>query len=84
MKHILVLGAGKIGQVLKVRMSWNRNSDRVRRNKLGVDPNSVDSARRTSGPLARRRMVVGNSPVAGPSEADAFSRTPYVRYEQDF
>lgn len=33
---------GKIGQVLKVRMSWNRNSDRVRRNKLGVDPNSVD------------------------------------------
>ncbi len=34
--------AGKIGQVLKVRMSWNRNSDRVRRNKLGVDPNSVD------------------------------------------
>ncbi len=27
---------------------------------------------------------LGNSPVAGPSEADAFSRTPYVRYEQDF
>jgi hypothetical protein len=26
---------------------------------------------------------LGNSPVA-PSEADAFSRTPYVRYEQDF
>src|SRR5690606_9850034 len=34
--------AGKIGKVLKVRMSWNRNADRVRRNKLGVDPNSVD------------------------------------------
>lgn len=26
----------------------------------------------------------GNSPVVGPNEADAFSRTPYVRYEQDF
>ncbi len=34
--------AGKIGKVLKVRMSWNRNSDRVRRNPLGVDPKSVD------------------------------------------
>ena len=33
---------GKIGKVLKVRMSWNRNTDRVRRNKLGVDPKSVD------------------------------------------
>lgn len=37
-----MIQAGKIGQVLKVRMSWNRNSDRVRRNKLGVDPNAVD------------------------------------------
>lgn len=27
---------------------------------------------------------LGNSPVVSPSEADAFSRTPYVRYEQDF
>ncbi len=34
--------AGKIGKVLKVRMSWNRNTDRVRRNPLGVDPKSVD------------------------------------------
>lgn len=37
-----LIQAGKIGQVLKVRMSWNRNADRVRRNPLGVDPNSVD------------------------------------------
>lgn len=37
-----LISAGKIGQVLKVRMSWNRNADRVRKNKLGVDPNSVD------------------------------------------
>jgi hypothetical protein len=27
---------------------------------------------------------LGNSPVATVNEADAFSRTPYVRYEQDF
>jgi predicted dehydrogenase len=34
--------AGRIGKVVKVRMSWNRNSDRVRRFPLGVDPKSVD------------------------------------------
>jgi predicted dehydrogenase len=34
--------AGKIGKVFKVKMSWNRNTDRVRRNPLGVDPKSVD------------------------------------------
>ncbi len=34
--------AGRAGQVFKVRMSWNRNTDRVRRFPLGVDPNSVD------------------------------------------
>ena len=27
---------------------------------------------------------LGNSPVAAQAETDAFSRTPYVRYEQDF
>lgn len=27
---------------------------------------------------------LGNSPVANTNETDAFSRTPYVRYEQDF
>ncbi|NBO91686.1 MAG: gfo/Idh/MocA family oxidoreductase [Planctomycetia bacterium] len=32
----------KLGDVFKVRMSWNRNSDRIRRFKLGVDPKSVD------------------------------------------
>ncbi len=36
-----LIQSGKIGQVLKVRMSWNRNADRVKKNKLGVDPNSV-------------------------------------------
>ena len=32
----------RLGTVLKVRMSWNRNSDRIRRNKLGIDPKSVN------------------------------------------
>jgi predicted dehydrogenase len=36
--------AGKLGPVFKVRTSWNRNSDRVRRNKLGIDPKGVDWA----------------------------------------
>ncbi|OWK46699.1 Gfo/Idh/MocA family protein [Fimbriiglobus ruber] len=34
--------AGKIGKVLKVKMSWNRSTDRVKRFPLGVDPKSVD------------------------------------------
>ena len=34
--------AGRIGKVLKVKMSWNRNTNRVQRFPLGVDPNSVD------------------------------------------
>src|SRR6185295_3187038 len=29
-------------KVLKVRLSWNRNVDRIRRFKLGVDPKSLD------------------------------------------
>ena len=34
--------AKAIGQVFKVRMSWNRNSNRVQRFPLGVDPKSVN------------------------------------------
>jgi predicted dehydrogenase len=37
-----IIQSGKIGKVIKVRMSWNRNTDRVRRFKLGVDPKQVD------------------------------------------
>src|SRR5262249_12464172 len=37
-----LVSAGRLGKVLKVRMSWNRNADRIRRNKLGIDPKSVD------------------------------------------
>jgi predicted dehydrogenase len=46
MPHIIkgkeLLDAGRLGKVVKVRLSWNRNTDRIRRNKLGVDPKSVD------------------------------------------
>jgi predicted dehydrogenase len=46
MPHIIqakeIYDSGKLGKVLKVRRSWNRNTDRIRRHKLGVDPKSVD------------------------------------------
>jgi predicted dehydrogenase len=34
--------AGRLGRIHKVHLTWNRNSDRVRKNKLGVDPATVD------------------------------------------
>lgn len=46
MPHIVkareLVRAGAIGKPVKVGMSWNRNSDRVKRFPLGVDPKSVD------------------------------------------
>jgi predicted dehydrogenase len=46
MPHIVqakeLFDAGKVGKLLKVRMSWNRNTDRIRRYKTGVDPKGVD------------------------------------------
>ncbi len=46
MPHILEakkrFDEGKIGRLLKVRMSWNRNTDRIRRYKTGVDPKSLN------------------------------------------
>jgi predicted dehydrogenase len=33
---------GLLGKIHKVALSWNRNSDRVRKNPLGIDPNKVD------------------------------------------
>lgn len=36
--------SGQLGRVHKVRMSWNRNADRLRRGSLGIDPASVDWA----------------------------------------
>lgn len=37
-----LLRAGHCGNIHKVHLTWNRNTDRVRRNKLDVDPKSVD------------------------------------------
>src|SRR5262249_32321420 len=34
--------AGRIGKVVKVRMTWNRNADRMRKGKFGIDPKSLD------------------------------------------
>jgi predicted dehydrogenase len=46
MPHIIeakkLVQDGKIGKVVKVHMSWNRNANRAQRFKLGVDPKSVD------------------------------------------
>jgi predicted dehydrogenase len=37
-----LLRAGRLGKVVKAHLTWNRNTDRVRRHPLGVDPRSVD------------------------------------------
>lgn len=46
MPHIVrakeLIQAGRIGTVHKVRMTWNRNSDRVRRGPQGIDPKRLD------------------------------------------
>ncbi|MFO0877370.1 MAG: Gfo/Idh/MocA family oxidoreductase [Gemmataceae bacterium] len=46
MPHIVeakkLVEAGRLGRILKVRMSWNRNTDRIRRFKTGVNPGEVN------------------------------------------
>jgi predicted dehydrogenase len=46
MPHIIkareIFQGGGIGKVMKVHMTWNRNTDRLRRSKDTLDPNSVD------------------------------------------
>ncbi len=46
MPHIAKAGEllkqGRVGKVVKVHMSWNRNADRVRKAPLNIDPKSVD------------------------------------------
>jgi predicted dehydrogenase len=37
-----IIRAGKIGQIHKVHLTWNRNADRVRRTPLNIDPKTVD------------------------------------------
>jgi predicted dehydrogenase len=37
-----LLQAGRLGKVHKVHLTWNRNTDRARRNSAGIDPRQVD------------------------------------------
>jgi predicted dehydrogenase len=37
-----IVRSGQLGKIWKVHLTWNRNTGRHRRNKLGVDPASVD------------------------------------------
>lgn len=37
-----LLKAGRLGQVHKIFLSWNRNGDRVRKKPLNIDPKKVD------------------------------------------
>src|SRR5919109_5333466 len=37
-----IVRSGRLGKVHKVHLSWNRNADRVRRHKLGINPKEVD------------------------------------------
>lgn len=37
-----LLKEGKLGKVFKIVLSWNRNTDRVKKNPLNIDPKTVD------------------------------------------
>jgi predicted dehydrogenase len=37
-----LLKSGRLGRVVKVRLSWNRNADRVQKGKPTIDPKTVD------------------------------------------
>lgn len=37
-----IIKSGQLGEIHKVHLTWNRNSARHQRNKLGIDPTSVD------------------------------------------
>lgn len=37
-----IVKAGRLGKIHKVHLSWNRNSDRLRRTPLNINPQSVD------------------------------------------
>jgi predicted dehydrogenase len=46
MPHIIeakeIIAAGKLGTITRIRLSWNRNSERVRRVTKKIDPETVD------------------------------------------
>ena len=37
-----IIRSGRLGKIFKVHLTWNRNTDRVRKGPLGVDPKKVD------------------------------------------
>jgi predicted dehydrogenase len=37
-----ILKSGRLGKIHKVHLTWNRNTDRLRKNALNIDPKSVD------------------------------------------
>ncbi len=37
-----IVKAGRLGKIHKVHLSWNRNSDRLRKDPLNIDPKGVD------------------------------------------
>lgn len=41
-KGLELLKAGRLGTIHKVSLSWNRNTDRVKRGPRGIDPKKVD------------------------------------------
>jgi predicted dehydrogenase len=41
-KGFELIKEGRLGKIHKVHLTWNRNTDRLRRNRLGIDPNKVD------------------------------------------
>lgn len=46
MTHLIeareLVKSGALGKIVKIHCSWNRNQDRIRVTKFGVDPNTVD------------------------------------------
>ena len=46
-----IVRSGQLGAIHKIRLSWNRNSNRQRRTKYGIDPGSV-----------RWKQFLGNAP----------------------
>jgi predicted dehydrogenase len=41
-KGLEIIRSGRLGKVHKVHLSWNRNSDRLRKTPLNIDPKKVD------------------------------------------
>ncbi len=41
-KGLEMVRAGKLGKIHKVHLTWNRNSDRIRKRPFNIDPSTVD------------------------------------------